>query len=308
MYTCKFGTFHGRAWEDLCQQVFKKKYHADGYQQIPASPGDFGLEGFTLSTGWAFQCYCPEKNYSSEALYEKQRDKITADLNKLLTYQIELGKRLKGTSISRWNFVTPTIDAHKLLSHARAKESEVRSWGLPFIADDFSVLLQDGDTYVVEINEIRSAAGDLLVFDETTPSLVKTSYPAEAYEANINRKSEFRLSHKLSEKGYTEKLSRLKEITLKDFLEADSFFRAIHDEAPQVYVRLARLIAEYEQLVVEQSLTWSGSAEDLTSMVRSKLEGKIKSDLHECFGDTNASKVARHMTARWIALCELDYE
>lgn len=308
MYTCKFGTFHGRAWEDLCQQVFKKKYHADGYQQIPASPGDFGLEGFTLSTGWAFQCYCPEKHYSSEVLYEKQRDKITADLNKLRTYAKELGKRLNGTSLSRWNFVTPTIDANKLLSHAREKEAEVRSWGLPFITHDFSILLQDGDTYVIEINELRSSAGDLLVFDETTPSLVKEPYPSEAYEANINRKSEVRLAHKTTSEGYANKLARLKDITLKDFLEADSFFRALHDEAPVIYVRLARLIGEYEQQVVEKSLTWSGSAEDLTYQVRNNLEDKIKNDLPECFGEANASKVARHMTARWIAICELDYE
>lgn len=308
MYTCKFGTFHGRAWEDLCQQVFKKKYHADGYQQIPASPGDFGLEGFTLSTGWAFQCYCPEKNYSSDDLYEKQRDKITADLKKLRTYKTELERRLNGTSLSRWNFVTPIIDANKLLSHARDKEAEVRSWGLPFISDDFSILLQDGDTYVVEINEIRSSAGDILVFDESTPSLVKERYPVEEYEANIRRKSEVRLAHKSASIAYANKVARLQEITLKDFLEADSFFRAIHDDAPAIYVRLARLIGEYEQLVVEKSLTWSGSAEELTVQVRENLEQKIKSDLPECFGEANASKVARHMTARWIAICELDYE
>jgi hypothetical protein len=56
MFTTKFGTFNGSTWEALCQQVFKKKYQAEDYQPMPASPGDFGLEGFTLKTDLA-----PEK-------------------------------------------------------------------------------------------------------------------------------------------------------------------------------------------------------------------------------------------------------
>lgn len=80
MFNTKFGSFNGSTWEDLCQLVFKRKYDAVGYQQMKASPGNFGIEGFTIGTGLAFQCYCPDKHYERAELYENIRDKITQDL------------------------------------------------------------------------------------------------------------------------------------------------------------------------------------------------------------------------------------
>ena len=99
MFTTKFGPFNGSTWEGLCQQVFKRKYQAECYQQMPASPGDFGIEGYTSVTGWAFQCYCPEKHYERTELYENQRDKITVDLRKLKDNVTDLQARLGSTKI-----------------------------------------------------------------------------------------------------------------------------------------------------------------------------------------------------------------
>ena len=73
----------GDKWESLIQAVFKRKY--DTYQEMLASPGDFGIEGFVLNEGIAIQCYCPYRQYDTAPLYEKQRDKITTDLHKLET-------------------------------------------------------------------------------------------------------------------------------------------------------------------------------------------------------------------------------
>ena len=124
MFTTKFGPFNGSPWARLCQLVFKRKYQAECYQQMQASPGDYGIEGYTV-TGMAFQCYCPEKHYDRTELYEKQRDKITADLRKLKDYHSELQSRLGSTKISRWVFVPPEIDRNALLQHAKAKEAEI---------------------------------------------------------------------------------------------------------------------------------------------------------------------------------------
>ena len=79
MFHTKFGAFNGDTWEDLCQLVLKRKHQNVGYQEMPASPGDYGIEGYTVTTGWAFQCYCPDKHYERTELYNKQRDKITED-------------------------------------------------------------------------------------------------------------------------------------------------------------------------------------------------------------------------------------
>jgi hypothetical protein len=73
------------------------------------------------------------------------------------------------------------------------------------------------------------------------------------------------------------------------------------------HVRLVRLINEYEQYVIETSTTWSGSAEELTTQVREGLARLVSEELGPEFDTANAMKVARYMTARWLAVCELDY-
>ncbi|QRF14246.1 hypothetical protein [Klebsiella africana] len=308
MFNSRFGPFDGSSWEALCQQIFKRKYQEDDYQPIPASPGDFGLEGFTLKTGWGFQCYCPDKHYERSELYEKQRDKITADLGKLKTYQTELLARLGSTQLTHWVFVTPEFDRNSLISHARTKEELVRSWNLPFISDDFTILLYDGDNYIIEINEIRSALGESLIFDDVIPVLAELESTEEEYEKNIKRKSIKRLSIKSEASNFTNRVHALSQHTLESFLSCDGYFRRIESTAPAIYVRLVRLINEFENYVVETSYTWTGTAEELTLKVRDSLEKKIKADLSPEFDETNASKVSRLMTARWLAICELDYD
>ncbi len=308
MFNCKFGSFNGTSWEGLCQQVFKRKYEVDDYQPMPASPGDYGLEGFTLKTGWGFQCYCPDKHYDRKGLFENQRDKITRDLGKLKKYQTEIQARLGKTRLCRWIFVTPEFDKNDLLAHARSKEVEVRSWGLDILADDFTVLLFDGDNFLVEINEIRTASGEALVFDEEPPVLAKLTGQQEEYERNVQRKCEARLAHKRTASGFDQSVQRLRQITLENFLECDGHFRRIAANAPMVYVKLVRLINEFENYVVETSATWTGTPETLTNQVRDRLEQRITNELAPALNATSASAIARHMVARWIAICELDYD
>lgn len=308
MFVTKFGAFNGSTWEGLCQQVFKRKYQAECYQQMHASPGDYGIEGYTLGTGWAFQCYCPEKHYERTELYEKQRDKITADLRKLKDYEAELQARLGRTKICQWVFVSPEVDRNALLAHAKTKEAEVRRWNLSILTDDFTVLLHDGDHYLVEINEVRAAAGEALVFDDAAPALATLTGEQEKYEHNVHRKSGHRLADKAQKPDFQARVQQLSQRTIEQFLEADGYFRRIASASPMTHVRLVRLINEYEQYVIETSATWSGTAEELTTQVREGLAKLASEELAPEFDKANAMKVARYMTARWLAVCELDYD
>ncbi len=77
------GYMTGNAWEELCVQCYHIRYQKDNYTYIPAAQGgDAGIEGFT-NKGIVHQCYCPERVYSDDDLYEHQRDKLTTDIEKL---------------------------------------------------------------------------------------------------------------------------------------------------------------------------------------------------------------------------------
>jgi hypothetical protein len=307
MFRTSIGSFDGTSWEALCQQVFKKKYAQDGYQHIPASPGDFGLEGFCATTGIGFQCYCPNNHYTRKELYEHQRDKITGDLKKLSTFQNQLSKILGGTKLIVWRLVTPEIGHNDLLSHARSKEEEVRSWNLPFLMPDFSIQLHDAEYYLLEINEIRAAAGEGLDFNSAPAALAKLAEPQEVYEENVLRKCSARLASKAGSANHANSVGKLHQAILSSFLESDGYFRQIEKSAPMLYFKLMRLINEFEHRVQEQATTWTGTPEDLTDKLRQELEKRL-TRLGPEVTDTTADTIARHMVARWLAICTLDYD
>lgn len=308
MLITKLGPFNGKNWEDLCQLVFKVKHGDEGYQHMPADPGDFGLEGFTITSGIGFQCYCPEKNYESQKLYEAQRDKITRDLGKLKDNEDAIKTRIGDTKLGKWYFVTPIIDKHALLEHVRNKEKEVRDWKLSILADDFEIHLRDIDFYIQEIHQVQSLNGTPIVFDITPPVLSPLIGPTEEYEANVRRKSELRLSSKKDSPQIQKLVDSLYQQTFDNFLEGSGYLRKIEQDAPIVYFRLVRLLNEYEFQVKENATTWVGTAEELTAFVRDGLCKRIVKDLAPHIDETTANKISRHIVARWLAICELDFE
>lgn len=307
MFKTTLGIFDGRSWENLCQLVFKRKYGVEGYQQIPATPGDYGLEGFTSISGFGFQCYCPERHYSRKEMYEKQRDKISTDLTKLKTNSNDLQEILGQTTIRQWIFVTPELASHALLRHIRTKEREVKSWTLPFIDSDFRILLHDAEHYLVEINQIQSAKGQALDFNLVPPVLEQLTASQEAYEQNIARKCQARLEPTAEKPRYEVRFTNLYESVLLSFVEADPLMRRIEESEPSLHFKLIRLINEFAISVKEKSATWAGSAEELTQHVTENLTARIVKELHPEVNETTASQVSRHVVSRWLAICQLDY-
>lgn len=306
MIQTKYGTFDGDSWEDLCQLVFKSKYKDKQYQEMVASPGDFGIEGFTKLDGVAFQCYCPDNQYTQKELYEKQRNKITNDLKKLSTYESEISRRLGGTKIKEWIFVTPQITDNKLLIHAQMKQEEVVKWGLSIIHPDFKVILQDADFFATEINEIHTAKGKkITLFSGLDLASNAEVQDVSIYEENINRKNKVRCTFNgvLNE----EKHLKLNRLTSNKWLHSDQFLKDIEKKASEIYFHVMRVISQYESEVEEMCITWRGDAEELISKVRDELAQRLE-EATPSLGEAERYRIADQMTSKWIALCPLGIE
>lgn len=307
VFQTSYGPFDGNCWERLCQLVFKRKFTVDGYTHVPATPGDYGLEGFTKTTGCGFQCYCPDKAYPAKDLYEKQRDKITKDLKKLQINEADLKKVLGTTVLRRWHLVTPTIGHNDLIKHAQAKEAEVRDWNLSILDANFQVLVHDADHYATEIQEMLLAVGKALDFGGLPTSLPELGSSADTYQQNIMRKTRTRLENRVPAEKLEARVSGLYQSTLREFLDHDAHFRRINDTAPTVHSRLVRLINGYEAHVVETCATWEGTPQELTEKIRDGLTQRIARELAPAIDETGAAQIARLMVSRWIAVCEVDY-
>jgi hypothetical protein len=309
MIETAFGMHDGKSWEALCQIVFKAKHGADGYQAVVASPGDYGLEGFTLHSSRAFQCYCPEKLYSTKDLNTKIQNKVRDDLGKLQKNAAEIQSILGATQIREWVLVTPHIPSKNALAQARKHEATVRGWGLPFIHPNFTVLLHDGAFYTSEIAAAQQLNSVAIPLDATAPhvSALHVDTNDVVYEANIRRKTALRLSHRAPGLARSEAENALHEQTLGEFLRVDAHLRRISTIAPVLYQDLLRLLNEFQNHVVEVSQTQMGSPHELTTQLRTDLEQRISAVLGPTFGMEAPLMIARDMIARWLAVCSLDY-
>jgi hypothetical protein len=305
MINTPYGPFDGTSWDQMCRQVFARKYQ--GFQAMPASPGDYGIEGYTKPDGWAFQCYCPEKHYTQEELHEHLRDKLTADVKKLRDNAKHLPKFLGTTVLTRWIFVTPEINTHSLLAHAQKKEAELRSWGLPFAHSKITVEVQSGEFYAQEIHDIRSEAGEKPALGGVPLLLPPLDQDQSVYDAHILRKSKLRLStHPVGDGGAM--IPTLYSKTLSWFLECDEHFRRIEVHAPKVHQRLVRLVNEFEESVVEQCMFLDDTPQALTKSVAMELETRLNAEFSRHFEGADILALTRRVVARWLATCTLDYE
>ncbi len=151
----------GDSWEQWCDSCYRDRYQLQNYRKIPAIVGgDAGIEGFTQE-GIAYQCYCPERQYSDNELYDHLRDKMTRDIAKLLADKN--GKRLKGMGvppIKEWHFVIPQYKDARILTHAATKTDEVLSKKAQnpkeyeYIDDNFRIYIKEAEDFKVELTRI----------------------------------------------------------------------------------------------------------------------------------------------------------
>jgi hypothetical protein len=147
----------GNEWQATIKLLLILKYK-ENFVCIPdKTQGDCGLEGFTFD-GMAFQCYAPEEPLTTKARYEKQRTKITTDVRKLKEKKDEISEIIGTTKLRRWVLVTPFIDNKDLIKHATKKASEVKDWGLPYIHNDFQILIWTADEFIAEKAALVEAA------------------------------------------------------------------------------------------------------------------------------------------------------
>ncbi|GAB3528598.1 hypothetical protein [Photobacterium alginatilyticum] len=309
MIETKIGNIDGDSWEELCQQVYKRRYTT--YQEMVASPGDWGIEGYVRGEGIAIQCYCPSKLYSANELYQKQVNKITKDLNKLSEYKKELLDRIgtnKDDLIRQWIFITPNYQKNEILKHLLKKEKEVREENLEFISPDFKVLIHTIDDYLEDIVAIQSLKGEKLSLSESYCQTIEKVESHDDYSNNIYRKNRVRCTNN---GNYSEiKHAKLNEITKEKFIFGDKLIRNIEITIPEIYQAMAGIINQYESEVEELCCTWFGSHTELIEKIRDQLKQRLVSEdkVKNSISNSDIDEVVDHMISKWIALCPLEVE
>ncbi|GEP45106.1 hypothetical protein [Brevifollis gellanilyticus] len=146
-----FSLEDGNTWEADVKRWLRIRYPND-FQAIPASDGgDAGIEGFCHIDHNVYQCYAVQAAYDTKTTYEHQRDKLTEDIGKFVDNSVKLQRLLpSGFQTRRYCFVVKDFRSRELVAHAKAKTEVVHTARLPYVANDFAILVQTRDDYLAE--------------------------------------------------------------------------------------------------------------------------------------------------------------
>ncbi|MDQ9127191.1 hypothetical protein RDT67_12185 [Serratia fonticola] len=150
--------WESKEWEDHVNDLLRIRFGDSNYIPIPdGHNGDAGIEGY-CTEGNAFQSYCPDEACPVKELFEKQRDKMTADIAKFIKDKGNYLKLiLQNTKIKRWILVVPRHFSKHLVVHASNKETEVIKANLPYVDNaNFKIVIWDRETLKQEESELIS--------------------------------------------------------------------------------------------------------------------------------------------------------
>ncbi len=283
-----------------------------GYQRVPASPGDFGIEGFTKD-GLTFQCFCPETNEDNKKLYGRQRDKITEDINKLKINEKELKEILGDTTLKTWALITPRMGHHDLLSHCNTKKELVKSWNLPFIDNEnFNVLVHECDDYALEIGEYFNQTDKKLSLQPNDDE-VNENKLVEWKDTEISLVQNALLKNATIIKSLNKNTNKDKAINAltdeqaRHYLNGESILRKWRSTQPENHQRFTELMASVASELKERCLLSTVDPSPFVNEIKSYMEEKIKATF-PYLDESTIVRLKNHCVAFWIMTCPIYFE
>jgi hypothetical protein len=260
----------GDEWDAHVQLLLKHHYGPDQYQHVPSrGGGDHGIEGFARD-GTAYQCYSAEGILTTKQLYEKQRNKITADLRKFARNRAALTALFGTTSIRTWLLVVPEFRSAALRAHANSKAAEICALGLPYVDPSFQVGIVTDDHFSSLLDALVAKVDRMPTIADPTQRDRFIAVMVEGYE-----RGQF----------------------------ATGFLRM---NFPDLYERLVQCKSARERLV---ELDCVATATVPTEVLRRALSD-LERDFREALPNLDPSAIAdlvREAVADWLMRCPLDF-
>jgi hypothetical protein len=290
----------GDQWEKYCQILLRLRYQ--DYQQVPSQfGGDYGIEGFTRS-GLTFQCYCPDEDPSGIDLYNKQRDKITRDINKLIKNASAISSLGAGI-IQEWHFLTPDFNHNQLHSHCRVKEAEVLSQNLKMVHSEFRIYIKTDDDYIPE-RQIYIGTGGHLVQpareEPTTSDLEKLLLSDNEIVRNIKMK--------LAKLNVAQNLqAHLTEQLVSGYIVGRGELEALNEKFPSTYQSVLQLKSAKESQLAIQALSHPDNHGTIFPSILQDYESKLSADLSRSLSSALIARLSTEAISDWLGRCPLDF-
>lgn len=293
----------GDEWQEWATKLLSCHYGPTEFQRIPDHDrGDAGLEGFTRSDGHAYQAYGCEEPVSTSTRYEKQRNKITQDINKFLNNSAVLQRLLGSVQITRWALLVPYYDSKDIVAHAATKTTEVRSKGLSYVAPSFQVCICQEDDFPV--------ARDLLMNTGTRSLQVLSRSPSAEEVATwsaANQQPSAILAQKLGRLPTLKtdvQRANFQNKVLHWYLRGQEILEALR-LYPEVYAKVLEVKSHREEFLAAALVSGVPSPNILNEAInefRATLQREVR-ELHQFPSEA----LAYEAVSDWLLRCPLDF-
>jgi hypothetical protein len=250
--------FEGDEWEHHIQLLLKRHYGPGNYQEVPAKHcGDYGIEGYSMD-GCVYQCYATQEPCPTQQRYEAQRNKITTDIRKFIDNKTDLIKLFGETSIRRWILVVPTSESAQLVQHASKKAQEVLDASLPYVADDFKVIVITDSAFAKEINELSNVGVidiDTQTIDVDINDVDSWAISNDGLVGNLNRKAK-----KILNSDLETQLKSFSRETMLHYLRGQALLSSFSENYPDIYAHVVNCKCVHERQLLMLNLLNSDPA------------------------------------------------
>jgi len=307
------GYLTGDAWEDLCVQCYRLRYQDAHYTFIPATVGgDAGIEGFTYN-GVVHQCYCPERKYSDNELYEHQRDKLTADIEKLKNNKPRIEK-LGVPPIKEWHLNVPEYKDSRIIAHAITKQQEVLQAkvntpsSFTHIADDFKICIKSAEDFTPEISRIirtnvTNMRLNLAIQHLATPDWSKCD---SQKAANIRRKIKAVM---LTTNENNPDLNYVVNAYIDFYIAGIEIMNRLQVDFPEIYGDLFKLEQSCKRDVAIKTRINTNHQlnQSLFNDLLKEFEQKLGKDFAQMLTQSSIVELKQDLVASWLADCSMEF-
>ena len=307
------GYMSGNAWEELCVQCYRLRYQDDNYTFIPATQGgDAGIEGYT-SSGIVHQCYCPEREYSDDDLYEHQRNKLTTDIEKLMKNRERL-KALGVPPIAEWHFDIPEYKDSRIISHAESKRQEVLKAKkanpdcFNHISEDFKIYIKIAEDFSPEISRIirtsiTNMRLNLAVKHQEVPDWSKCD---SQKVANIRRK--IKAVMQVGDDNDSD-LNYIINTYIDYYIAGMEIMNKLQIDFPEIYEDLYKLEQSYKKEVSIKTRMNTNKElnQDLFGKILNEFQEKLEKDFSHMLTQASIVELKHDLIAQWLADCSMEF-
>lgn len=305
---------NGNAWEKLCDSCYRSRYQENGYQELPAAVGgDGGIEGYTMN-GIVYQCYCPEREYSDDELYNHMRDKMTRDIKKML--KPEYATVLKGLGINNiceWHFVIPEYKDKRIIEHKETKRREVLEYKkshpdqCDFINDEFKIIVKVAEDFKIEIARLIRTNMDVKL-DLTVIHNKKTDWSKCDSEKVLNVKRKVRaVMNNIDEED--EDLKEVVDVYMESYVIGMELMEKLRISQNDIYEQILNMEQAYKKEVSIKTRmnTDSSLNSQLFNEVIDNFQKTLEQEL-DYLNKTSIMELKMDLVSSWLTDCSMQFK